>query len=268
MPSLDAPEKAATAKPGGAETATAKALRLCFIGDSNLAALKLGHDGGIAEAAGVDISFYGAPGPDFRALRYSDGVIVPDPQAVEAVKLVTGGDRINFDAAEVDVVAFFAARFRVQAFFEEFLHRASVPGAFVSAQVRMRALEALAMSTRYVRAAFDMAARGHRVIFVPTPFLTDAIAGDPLAKAPMAAQATPDDRAALWDEIEGFFAARGVTLLRQPDETVVRGCLTDPAFAAIGAEAAGDAVHKSAEYGAMVIRQVLASLETAEISAK
>lgn len=242
--------------------------RITFVGDSNLATLKHALEAGPEGSEGYDVSFYGAAGPSFRALRYANGLISPAPSAFDAVRLVTGGESVVFDPAESDIVVFFAARLRIQDYFDEFLHRKYAPASAVSAQLRARVLEHLVVSARFARAAFRMAAGGHRVIFAPTPFLTDEVAGDPLSRRPFAAHGTAADRAALWDEVEAYFTARGVDLLRQPDHTVVRGCLTDPRYAVANAWEVRDAVHKNPAYGAIVLRQVFAALERGEKSAK
>lgn len=243
-------------------------LHICIFGDSQIGALKRSVDAGFERAEGHDIEYFGAPGPEFRQLYYIDGRIQPDADIAGIVETVNGGRRAVLDPAAFDAVVFFAARLRIREFLHHALHRRLDPARFISAAVRARTLEAVVQSSRFGRAALDMAARGHRVIFAVGPFLTEGVTEAPLRNTPRAAQASADDRDALWCEIEAYFAARGVTFLRQPDETVVGGCLTDGRFAVEGAAEIGDTVHKSPAYGRIVLDQVFDAIETMQKSSK
>ncbi|KAJ53986.1 hypothetical protein ACMU_04585 [Actibacterium mucosum KCTC 23349] len=235
---------------------------LCIYGDSHLASLKHALDAGVDGAGSYTIEFYGAPGPEFRGLRLTDdGAVVPDDEALTALEMVNGTGRTRLEGSDFDAFLFHGARMRSTAFIAEFLHRARDADGFVSAAVRRAALERWLSSIRSVRVARAFAAAGARVFFSPAPFEVPGAGGQKyLETFPEAAKAEAKDRTALNDEIADVLAKDGITFVAQPDETVQGGCLTDAAYQVENAAESGDFRHMNGEYGAKVLRAVLAQL--------
>ena len=81
----------------------------------------------------------------------------------------------------------------------------------------------------------------------------------PLKDYPRATEATAADRTRVWQMFAQLLADDGITLIAQPDETVVNGVFTSADFAIEGAEASGDAGHKSPEFAALMLRAFVAA---------
>jgi len=238
-----------------------KKISVCLIGDSHLGALKRAYDEKMPEAVDFNVEFYGAPGPEFRAIRLTNGRLTPDESAVAAVTAVNGKGRLEVAPDDFDAVLFFGSRFRTHLIFQEFLHRSLNHDDFVSAAVRQHALARFANGVRSFRNAHYFAENCNgNVFYSGAPFLTDGIKDDLFSIFPSAEKAKKSDRAALWDEVETLFDNNGVTLIRQPENTVTRGCLTKAEFGVDGAVESVDLVHKNAEYGKLILREFYAGV--------
>ena len=234
---------------------------VCFFGDSHLACLKLALDEGVKDAKKYDIEFWGAAGPAFRKLRWRDGAIHPDAEAMEAVQLINQTGRATLDPGDFDVIVFHACRLRAFNYLSEFLETNMGEDAFVSAAVRRASLESWLESIRAFRMARAFAKAGKaRIYFTTVPFPTDGIGPDLLADKPNAARAKTKDRKPLWLELRAVFEDLGITLIRQPEETIVRGCMTHPNCALPSADELADSAHKNAHYGALVLDRVFSEI--------
>ncbi len=233
-----------------------KPKRICVVGDSHLGALKRAVDAGAVANEGYEVEFYGAPGPYFRGLRLVKGQIRPDKFALDVVRMVTQNGRTVLDPGDFDAILFYGARLASAHFMREFLHRKHAPEDYASHAVRAAVLSHLIQSARFARIAFAFAAdEKTQVFYASAPFPTQGVNVPLLAETPMAAQATVQDRDALWQEIEAIFAKENVVFLRQPEETVVDGALTQSAYGVEEAQAKDDAWHKNSAYGETVLQQ-------------
>jgi hypothetical protein len=61
-----------------------------------------------------------------------------------------------------------------------------------------------------------------------------------------------------WDHLQRVAAEDGITLLRQPDETVTAGLYTDASYAVAKHVEKRDYEHKNARYGALILSRALA----------
>ena len=98
-----------------------------------------------------------------------------------------------------------------------------------------------------------------RILFQPVSF---QLAGHPhpgLDQFPDAVQGTAKERAAIWVLVQDVMAEDGITLLAQPENTVIGGCFTKDIYATRFA-AKGDSTHKNRDYGRAVLRQIRAEL--------
>ncbi|MEP4337197.1 MAG: hypothetical protein ABJ360_12575, partial [Roseobacter sp.] len=109
--------------------------------------------------------------------------------------------------------------------------------------------------------ARDLAAqKAARIVLSPISFNTEGLEREIPAKFANAADATPEDRADLWAIVADILAEDGITLLPQPDHTVVSGCSTHPDFAVRKYLERGDKTHKNATFGALIVNDAIKML--------
>lgn len=239
---------------------------LCIFGDSHIGSVRRALDAGLVRLDGYEVEFWGAAGPLFRQIDIKNGVVRPIGQeAAEAVAMVNAKGRTSLAPSDFDCFVFYGARLRSAEFMLPYLHYMRDPHRAVSHDVMQAAAAQFLVSCRAVRIARSFAASGKaRVYFAPAPLMTDGVLdqtapGMPLALYPCAAAATAEDRAQIWGMFTRILASDGITLIAQPDETVVNGAFTDARFAIDGAQASGDAGHKSPEFAALMLRSFLAT---------
>lgn len=238
--------------------------RLCVFGDSHIGSLRKALDAGLIKSAGFEIEFWGATGPQFRQIDIIDGVVRPtSPQAAEMVAQVNGQGREALEPGDFDIYLFFGARLRMADFMPPYLQRLRDPQNGISAAVLQAGARGFLADRRMARIARNFGTSGKsRVFFAPAPLWTWGIQDNAAAQKladdyPLAVDAGKTDRDMIWAVFQQIFEPDGVTLLRQPEETVTRGIFTDPKYAVEGAQDSGDIGHKSAEYAALVFKSFL-----------
>jgi hypothetical protein len=236
--------------------------RICIFGDSQIGSLRNALTEGLTAApAGSELEFWGAPGPSFRLIDWSDGAIRAKDSALEMVLQVNGNGRSALAPDDFDTFVFYGARYRVAEFFGPYLQWMDETGNLPSAAVLRASARMFSECTRAYRMAVQLAKDGCNVIYVPAPFYTDGIndidaRGRFLGIYPGAANATADHRAALWSALVDVAGEDGITLVPQPEDTVTRGALTLNVFAREGATEIGDTGHKSPAFAARWMQDV------------
>lgn len=233
---------------------------LCIIGDSHLGSLRRAVDAGLVSFPGRHVEFWGATGPQFRQIDMKDGVIRARGAARDMVRKVNGHGRDEIRAGDFGTFLFYGARLRVAEFFAPCLHRQCDGVGFASRAAMETAADAFLRATRAWRMARDLAGAGAEVIFVPASFPTaqvidHAAPGRLLDSYPKAIHATAQDRDRLWTLLCARSEGHGVTLIRQPEDTVTDGIFTDPRYAIDGARENRDAGHKSPAFAALMLGQ-------------
>jgi len=233
---------------------------LCIFGDSHIGSARRALDAGLVVLEGRRVEFWGAAGPLFRQIDIKDGVVRPEgKEAVEMVAQVNGQGRLTLAAEDFDSFLFYGARLRMAEFMLPYLHFMRDPQRAVSQAVMQAAARQFLRSCRAFRIARSFAATGRtRVFFAPAPLMTLGVLdetgpGQPMARYPRAVEATAADRGVIWDLFDSLMAEAGITLIRQPEGTVVDGVFTDARFAIEGAQTSGDAGHKSAAFAALML---------------
>ncbi|MDP5349331.1 MAG: hypothetical protein NWQ32_13205 [Paracoccaceae bacterium] len=239
---------------------------LCIFGDSHIGSVRKALDAGLARLDGFEVEFWGAAGPLFRQIDIKQGVVRPiGKEAEEVVLRVNGKGRAALAPGDFDSYLFYGARLRIAEFMLPYLHHLRDPQQAVSGAVMQAAARQFLASCRAVRIARSFAASGRtRVFFAPAPLMTDGMAGQGAQKQavghyPRAVEATAADRSRIWQMFAQLLADDGVTLIAQPEETVVNGVFTHAGFAIEGAQASGDAGHKSPEFAALMLQAFAAA---------
>lgn len=237
--------------------------RLVIFGDSNLATVRHALDEGALTFGRWEHEFWGAAGPEFRHIHFGKGALQAiKPAAEKMVLLVNGQGRKTLRAKDFDLFVFYGARLRLAEFFAPYLDLMMDDTRAVSDAVLCEAAEAFLQDRRSVRMAQKLKAAGaKRVTFAYAGFpvwgvIDQTEEGRILAEFPRAQAAGAAERDRLWRALDAGFATRGLTLLRQPDETVVHGMFTAPEFALPDAAEKEDASHKAPAYAAQVLAGV------------
>lgn len=81
-------------------------MKLCLIGNSHLAAFRMGWNGLAAEAAGVEATFFGARGGELAHLRNRNGVLTsPEGMVRDQLRFTSGGEEaIHLDRYDAFVL--------------------------------------------------------------------------------------------------------------------------------------------------------------------
>jgi hypothetical protein len=232
--------------------------RLCIFGDSHYACLKQAEVQGLVDVSGVDLEYWGHVGGRFRYLEFRDGAVHPidDFTARRFAKFNAKG-RMFLPAADFDWVLVVGARVYVWRLFHQIL-RGMAEGPFLSSGLMRRILTDGLRAQAGYRLALGLAGTGTaRVLLSPIAYYTadrDRFAD---VMTPAMAALVPDQVPLFWDILDGLAAEDGITLLRQPEETVTAGMFTDEAYAVAGHVEKRDYEHHNAAYGALVLSQAV-----------
>lgn len=244
-----------------------KSLRFCVFGDSHIACIKHALDEDLLDMQGIELEFWGAPGPQFRDIHFLEGQLVGTTEAARNnLAKINPARSAALVPQDFDGFLFIGCRLRLSEFVVPLLqNQAGKPG-YVSAAVRDLMLRRWLEGCRWYRAAREFA-KERPVYFSPAGFLNDgSLSEEDVAKA-INTEATASDRCALWDQIEQAMASDSITLLRQPEETVTRGGLTARSYATTLGSQDDDAVHKNGAYGALILNQALAQMRASQKTA-
>ncbi|WP_390912293.1 hypothetical protein [Pseudosulfitobacter sp. SM2401] len=236
--------------------------RVCFLGDSQMGSLRIALEENLTSLpTGVEVEYWGATGPAFRQIDWQDGAIHATGDALDMALAINGNERAFIAPDDFDTLVFYGARLRVAEFFGSYLDWIDENGQMPSAAVVKAGARLFLNNTRMFRIAGKAAIAGCEVIYVPSPFYTDGIR-DLSVKSrffdayPGAEKATPEQRAMLWDALVSVAGDDGITLVPQPEDTVIRGSLTKNEFARENALEDDDAGHKCPAFAARWMQDV------------
>ena len=233
--------------------------KLCIFGDSHIGCMKIALTEGIFTTRhALDFEFWGADGPRFRALDLVGSTVVPRPEVLKTVLMVNGKGKEVLDPVEFDAILFMAARVRSQDLFTPLLHRMQQADGFISNAVFRQICQDWLPRNRGYRTAKAMAATKTANIFLaPTTFTTEGFENQLSDKQRGAFSALPQDRDRIWQELTRIAADDGITLIPQPEETVVNGCMTRKEYANTLTTGGIDPVHRNPKYAALLLGKVV-----------
>jgi len=232
--------------------------RFCIFGDSHYACLKQAEVQGLVDVSGVDLEYWGHVGRRFHYLRVCDGAIHPtdDFTAMRFAKFNAKGRKF-LPAADFDVIFVMGARVYVWGLFQRVLTLLSA-GPMVSEGLQRRILTDGLRGHLGYQLARGLAADGTaRILLAPTAYYTEDAARLAAAFPPEVAALIPDRLPWFWRVLEDAAAEDGITLLRQPEETVVHGLFTGVDYAVDDHVRKQDFEHHNAAFGAAVLAQVM-----------
>ncbi|MEX0370076.1 MAG: hypothetical protein AB3N09_05540 [Tateyamaria sp.] len=246
---------------------------ICFIGDSQVASVKRALDERVTTPPpNYEIEFWAAPGAEFRQIVFEDGVIRATGPAIPHVTHVNAAGRDHIAVDDFDHLVFYGGRLGVPNYFGSVLQWMSEQPRRPSRAALERSAASFVICTRAYRHARDMAAQGAHVTYFPAPFNTLGVRdlyrkGYFFHHFPAAENATQADRDVIWDALQTVADRDGITLMRQPEETVTKGVLTKAEYMVDGAIEAEDVGHKSPAFAALWLEQYWRTLPKAVAAA-
>ncbi len=232
--------------------------RFCIFGDSHYACLKQAEMRGLVDVSGIELEYWGHVGGRFRHLEVREGAIWPtdDFTAMRFAKFNEKG-RTFLPAADFDVILVMGARVYIWRLFLRALTLLSA-GPMVSEGLLRRILTDDLRRHLGYRLARGLAESGTaRILLAPTAYYTEGETPLRPAIPPEVAALIPDRVPGFWRVLEEAAAEDGVTLLRQPEETVARGMFSALEYAVDGHHEKQDFEHHNAAFGAAVLSRVL-----------
>ncbi len=205
----------------------------------------------------MDLEYWGNVGGRFRYLAVRDGAIHP-PDAALASRFArfNAKGRTTLPAADFDAILVMGARVYVWRVFFRLLQMLT-QGPFISEGLQRRVLaDGMRGYHGYHLAAGLASTRTAQVLLAPVAHYTAYPEGIAMLSAEMARLI--DERLSwFWEVLTDAAAEDGITLIRQPEATVVSGLFTDPAYAVAGHVEKADYEHRNAAYGALVLARAL-----------
>jgi hypothetical protein len=231
--------------------------RLCIFGDSHFACLKQAELQGLVDVSDLEIEHWGHVGGRFMHLELRDGAIHPkDELTARRFAKFNEKSRTFLPAADFEAILVMGARSYVLAPFQLIL-RARYHGPFLSTGLKRRIIgDSLHKQFGYNFALGLAATRTARVFLAPTSFPTEGLPNAVPFVTPEMALSGPEARAEIWDLATEKAAEDGITLVPQPEETVVQGMMTSPAYAVDDHVGKNDYAHRNAAYGALILSRV------------
>ncbi|MGB0966930.1 MAG: hypothetical protein ACPGUX_01985 [Halocynthiibacter sp.] len=231
--------------------------RLAIFGDSHYACLKTAFDKGQAELPDqVDLEFWGHVGTRFRMLEFKKDAIIPtDDYTARRFAKFSTRNRRRLPIKDFDTVFFMGCRIPVFWIFAQ-LTQAKRDGVHISSGLRKRIIKDYlpGKSKHYKIAQSAAALKAARIILMPVSFPTWApeLTKPDIMEHPEAQTITPEERMDIWEDIRLVMMEDGITLLQQPEETVVHGAYSKPEYAVEGYIKKNDTAHRNSDFGALI----------------
>ncbi len=235
--------------------------RLCVFGDSHYACVRQAEAQGLVDVSGVELEYWGNVGGRFRYLEFREGAIHPPDAAVASrfARFNTKG-RTVLPASEFDAILVMGARIYLWRVFFRLL-TALADGPFVSEGLQRRFLADGLRGYHGYRLAAGLASTGTaRVLLAPVAYYTANPERFAASVSPTMARLMAEKLPWFWTVLTEAAAEDGIALIPQPDETVVEGMFTDPAYAVADHVAKADYEHHNAAYGAVILARALAMI--------
>ncbi len=252
--------------------------RLCVIGNSHIGAIRRGWDTVSRNYPNATIDFFGSTGISMNTLVAVDGLISsPDEEVREMLERTSGGKK---SIVPDSYHAFVVVGLGLSAESFSYVYKRFRPLAFARADMRLisRACYAATISGRLQTSLALQTARLVRsvssapIFCIPAPQPSSLVLDEPIVDAEWLSEPALMDvlHEAIVAAAAPIEAAEGFRFLWQPSETMERGPYSRREFGMNAVNLFGrpkgeqDRVfHMGPEYGAIVVRALLATLEEA-----
>jgi hypothetical protein len=258
-------------------------IRLCLIGNSHLAALKLAWDRIGNQFDDIELRFFGSYSDSLKELRVKERHLVAQSKRVRMNMVMTSGGLSKIAIDDYDIFVLHALGFSFNRLIKWFLLRSSEaneisianPYRAETRQPSFEDIKTLLDQTACCRLAKKLAPFNKPVMISPEPFFSEQVTQTPIEKwAPwhhlLDEQGHPkpdlDRLLSLWNQARLAYA-----FLAQPADTIVSGSFTKVEYCARSIRLSRDMAtehppddysHMNAAYGAAVIKGLVAWCRT------
>lgn len=249
-------------------------MKVCIVGNSHIAALKLAANAGALGGTGVEAVFFGAPGQRFKKLRCDNGVL-SGPRSLERIFLkVSGGRYTQIDPSDFDAVVVYGGGLFLHRLVGSLHRTMNVDGVHLSEACLGKGIERWFTRKHTFRLAKQISRHAKRVLLAPRPCpaMSEMVrkardGGDELQ--PWAWQTLdPVFRRFVWEQCEKVVRNHGLEMLFQPETTLDRNQYTDARYTKDSTRLLGvgrkhednDVTHMNAAYGHAVFEHMLDQL--------
>src|SRR5690606_1383567 len=144
-------------------------MKICMVGNSHLAAIKLALDQGALEGQGIKLEFFGASGRSFKKLRFEDGVICGPPDIEDQLLLVSGGKYTQLDPTTFDAIVVYGGSLYLGEFVESVYGAVVRRGTYLSSEFLDQGIADWLDSQLAVQIASLVRKTGVRTLLLPRP---------------------------------------------------------------------------------------------------
>jgi len=181
--------------------------------------------------------------------------MIPCSDVLQTVLGVNGLGKAFLDPKDFDAIVFMAARIKTEELFPPLLHLLQPTYGGVSKAVILHTCIDWLSGLRFYQDAKAMAASGNaRIFLAPTPFVSEGSEDLFVNKYPNALKAEKKHRQEIWNGLAQVVAGDGITLISQPEETVINGCMTRKEFSGVTADGGINWAHRNARYAALLFK--------------
>ncbi|WP_338664620.1 hypothetical protein VQH23_05495 [Pararoseomonas sp. SCSIO 73927] len=236
-------------------------MRIALIGNSHLGAMKGGWELPDFNRGGVEAVFFGAPGNGLVGMHLRDGALLPVSDASRRYMKVTSGglDRVGSAYDAYAIVGYFGIGFVADVLVGhrtlEYLEGRSAP-------ISRAALRAAARDALSNTPALQLLQKLRHLTAAPVLLVADPLPNPRISEVDVSGRwelgHMPLVVTAYQEALEDLGRSTGAAIVTQPPETILAPCFTQPRFALDHPE--HGLRHMTAEYGSLVMRDVLLSL--------
>ena len=236
-------------------------MRIALIGNSHIGALKGGWELPEFDRGGVEAVFFGAPGNGLVGMHLRDGALLPISDASRRYMKVTSGglDRVGSMYDAYAIVGYFGIGFVADVLVA---HRTLEHLEGRSAPISRAALRAAARDALISTPALPLLEKLRHLTEAPVVLVADPLPNPRISEVDTSGrwglEHMPLVVQTYHEALRNLGESTGTMIVTQPPETILAPSFTQPRFALDHAE--HGLRHMNAEYGALVMRDVLLSL--------
>jgi hypothetical protein len=243
-------------------------MRICIIGNSHIACLKMGWDNLSSEYSDIAVDFYGARAQSLNRVHLEGRCVIPDDDGIARAFVLSSG-QAYLDADLYDFIFVVGAGLslhRVVDFYGNFRsddHRRDGRYLLSSAAFAAAAFGLLDKTSTIHILKLLKAISAENVLVYPNPLPGEGLLGMP-GRANWHQMIENDDTESILSIFEAYIEnliEQGIAIRRQPSDTLQSPIFTQSQFSA-GYPAITDDVHKNCSFGRIIMRDILSSAGT------
>lgn len=233
---------------------------ICIFGNSHIACLKHALNQKLyATRKAIDFEFWGAAGKRFFKLDFVNGKIVPrNERVLSTVLAVNGMGKKVLDPSDYHAILFMGVGITPVKLFAPQLERIRTSKGVLSQAVFSHLCQDWLASHAFYRIARNIAQSSEtRIFLAPSSFPCEIAARFRKGRYAGARKASIQEIDKIWLELETIAKRDGITLIRQPMETMSKGIMGSKAFCRVDVDGELSLSHNNPQYGALILKQLV-----------